>query len=165
MCHGRNDNDGQNDASGWVLDDLTAGERALLGALRGWRAATRSGGGLGVVLHAVKGAGLPPGAALPLAALLGVLDIAAHHEGRRLHCVACRRVGRDEALLLDAVAAAQCGAHYEVRAILADWFPPSASAGMAAARLTELAGVLGDAEAWFPGGRSDRPVPMLLAAE
>lgn len=140
--------------SGWTLDDLSQGERALLGALRGWKAANRSGG-LGVVLHAVKGAGLPLGAVLPLASLLGVLELAARQDGRNLRCVACRGVSADEAELLDAVAAAQWGASGEARAILSGWFPGSAaSAAAAAEKVGDLARALWEAEAVFPGGRA-----------
>lgn len=150
MC---DDAENKQAASGWMLDDLSQGERALLGALRGWKAANR-GGGLGVVLHAVKGAGLPLGAVLPLASLLGTLEMAARQDGRNLRCVACRGVSRDEALLLDAVAAAQWGMEAEARNILADWFPGSAaSAAAAAQKVGELARALGEAEALFPGGR------------
>lgn len=150
MC---DDAENKQQASDWTLDDLSQGERALLGALRGWKAANR-GGGLGVVLHAVKGAGLPLGAVLPLASLLGTLEMAARQDGRNLRCVACRGVSRDEALLLDAVAAAQWGMDGEAHAILADWFPGSAaSAAAAAQKVGDLARALWEAEAAFPGGR------------
>lgn len=160
MC----DENQRNDAAAWSLDELIQGERALLGALRGWKTADRSGG-LGVVLHAVKGAGLPLNAVLPLASLLGVLDIAARHDGRALRCVACRTVSRDEALLLDAVAAAQGGDEDHAQAILCSWFPASpAGAAAAAQKLGDLARALGEAAAVFPGGRS-QPLPYGLAAE
>ena len=153
MC---DDAENKQKASDWTLDDLSLGERALLGALRGWKAANRSGG-LGVVLHAVKGAGLPLGAVLPLASLLGALDMAARQDGRNLRCVACRGVSRDEALLLDAVAAAQWGADTDAQAILSVCFPGSAASVAAAAqKVGELARALRDADAVFPGGRSRR---------
>lgn len=128
---------------------LTPGERALVGAWRGWRAARRFGG-LGVVLHAVKGAGLPVETALPLAGLLGTLDAAAVGGG------ALRRpLDADEATLLDALAAAQRGDAATEAVHLRRMFP--AATGTAAAiaeKLHELAVALRAAGVALPGGRS-----------
>lgn len=167
MCR---DNANQNnakhhDAGGCTMDDLSRGERALLGALRGWKAAD-SAGGLSAVLHAVKGAGLPLGAVLPLASLLGVLDAAGRPTAPRARCPGCRKINRDEAEMLDAVAAAQWNDTALLQTIVAGWLPhAAASAAAVGQKLTELAAALGEAEAVFPGGRAFPSYDYAVAAE
>jgi hypothetical protein len=162
MCQ---DNANQDAADGWTMDDLSRGERALLGALRGWKAAD-SAGGLSAVLHAVKGAGLPLGAVLPLASLLGVLDAAGRPTAPRARCPGCRKINRDEAEMLDAVAAAQWNDGALLQTIVAGWLPhAAASAAAVAQKLAELAAALGDAEAVFPGGRAFPSYDYAVAAE
>lgn len=151
----------------WTIDELGVGERALVSALRGWKSCERSGG-LAMARCALAEAGLPTDIVLSLASALGVLG-AFCVEGRPdARCLNCAEIARDEAVLLDAIAAFQKGDEDGAARLIAPWVSSPIARGMVLSSLEDLAVALVLARCRLPGGRSGyafEAADLMAAAE
>jgi len=137
---------------GLDLGSLHPGERAVIDAARGWQTCERSGG-LAMARFAVAGAGLPVEVMPPLAAALGVLGAFALSGRPRTNMIADAELGRDEAVLLDTLAALQVGADRDAILLVRAWFASPLARGITLASLQDLADALRACGCLLPGGR------------
>jgi hypothetical protein len=138
-------------------------ERAVIRALRGWRACERPGG-LAMARLAVADAGLPDDLVLPLAAALGVLGAFARADRPCTGASASSAPSSDERALLEALAALQRGDEVEADRHLRAWAQSPLSRGMIRVGLRDLADSLSRCGACLPGAVAV-PERLALAAE
>ncbi len=153
MC----DTVGEGRLSPWRLADLSAPERALLTGFRRW---FRDGtaGAMTAMRAGFNVAGIPNTALLPLFALLGTFAVT--EAGRpEIRCPACSRLGMDEMVLLDALAAMQAGEEDVATQLLDRWLPVVALC-MAVDAARELAGILDGACIRLPRRRPARLIAV-----
>lgn len=144
------------------LAALGFAEQFVVWAARSWIAhLDRGGADLAHLRHGFKLAGVED-ALVPLDGLLGVVATTAR---RRLdfRCLRCTEVGRDEALLIDILAAIQHGRPSACRRGLDSWLPPAA-ARIAHACALRLGFAMRSARLTLPPPDPDRIPPAIVAA-
>ncbi|WP_207458789.1 hypothetical protein [Azospirillum sp. SYSU D00513] len=147
---------GEGRLSLWTMDDLTGPERALLCAVRQWFR-TGTTGAMAAMRARLDGAGIPRTALLPLFAVLGGFAVVGVRRPE-IGSPGDTRILRDEAALLDLLAAYQDGDEAEAADTLALWLPPLVCR-MASANARQLAGLLGGS-----GIRMIRRRPLRIVA-
>lgn len=109
-----------------TVDRLTSVEQGLLYATRLWfRARPDTRQVLPAISRTLREAEAPEMATLDLIRLLGILA-ASRSRPLDVHCPNCRRLGLDEAALLDALAAFQGGGDDVGVRVLRHWLPAAA---------------------------------------